>query len=158
MLRRKPVVHIKRNHVPRQIMHDAFARVMVRRQPAKHPPSTVEVDVRTPFLRLPVRTVLRRRLEDADRDLAALDWTFLLGDAVHVRSRRAPVGDLVPRWIGAEVFDGHLVRMVAADVVPVVVLDIDGVEARGELGGDAVQERLVKDPGLQVMKCRVSGL
>ena len=118
----------------------------------------MEIYIRTPLLRLPIRTVHGCGLEDANRDLATLDGAFLLSDAVHVRACGTAVGDLVPRWVGAEVFNGHLVRVEAAGIVSVVVVDINRIEAGEKLLGDAVQERLVQDSWLQVVESLVSGL
>lgn len=137
-------------------MHNSLAEIMVCRQPPKHPAATVHVDIRAPFLWPSIGSRHGCWFEYPDRNRAVLDGTFLLGDLVHIWPDGTAVGDEILCWVFAEVLDGDLVRVEAPNVVLVPVLEVNGVEARSEFRGDAVEAWLTDGGRFKCVKRRVA--
>lgn len=143
MLRRETIVDIERDKIAIQGVDNALAKVTIFGQIAKHPPPAVEVDISGPFLpTIPILCGLgpRLRLKDAHGDLAAVHGAFLLRDAVDIRPGGPAVRDGVFGRVLAVLLDRHLVGVQPPGVVPVVVLDVDGVEAGEQVLWDTVVE------------------
>lgn len=136
----QPVIDIKGDTAC--FMRQPLAEVLVIFEVAKNPTTTVEVDVDgTRWL-----IVLGRRPERADSDVAPLDGALLLGDDKIAGVHNLPaVCNGVPLRVPAEVFDWHLMRGYPAGIVPIVVLQEDGIEPRGKLRWDAVESGLLHD-------------
>lgn len=143
MLGRQSVIHVKGDQLPVETVHDPFAKVMVKAEAAKHPPTAMEVDIGRPLLRLALVIELRSRLEDADGDVAPFDRALLLCDAEDIRTRSTAIGDGVPRRVLSEVLYRHLVGVQAPSIELVVVFYVDRIETREQLRGNAVVQWLV---------------
>lgn len=139
VFRRQSILDVKHHTI--HLLRDAFAKLPIRLQIPKHPPPTVEVDIRAPLLGRIDGTGLVDSDLDGDAG-AAGDGAGLLGYAVDGWADGSTVRDQVFGGVGAEVGDGDLVGVEAAGVVGVVVGDVDGVEAWEKLGWDAVDEWL----------------
>lgn len=136
-------------------MHQSFTEIMVRSQVAKHPPTTVEIEIRGPFPGNSLRIQDRGGLENPDSDFPTLHGAFLLGDAVDIRAYRPTVSRQVFRRVLPEFLDGHLVRMQPSGIVLIVVFHVDWVKTREQLRGDAIVEWLNDGSGSERMQFRI---
>jgi hypothetical protein len=142
ILRRQSVINIENNHGPVKGVNEPFAIIMVSAKPTKHPSTAVEIDVGRSLERLAVVIVLRCWLEDANSDLPSFNGTLLFRDAKNIRPWFTTIEDSVPRRVLTIFFYWHLMSMQTPNIVLVVVLDVNRVETRQKLCGNAIMKWL----------------
>lgn len=77
-------------------------------------------------------------------------------DTIDIRTSRTTVRDQILLWVCAEVLNRDLVVVIPADVVAVVMLDVYRIKPRKKVLWDAVEQTLMKNHRLQVVKGRIA--
>lgn len=112
----------------------------------------MEIDIRPTLLGFTIGTIDSSRLEDSYRYLTPFDGTLVVCDTIDIGTSSTTVRDQILLRVCAEVLDRDLMVVIPADVVAVVMLDIYRIKPGKKVLGDAIEQTLMENHRLQVMK------